>query len=397
MARFMLVTVLGVFVTLGTVPGAGAQLPPIDDVTDPLEETVEDTVEAVETTVGTATGAVGGTAGGGTGGGETDAVEETTEDAAGSVTSSATDSASGTGATSGSVSGDDAGGSTSGTADRLRERGHARARSQRAPREGRAREPSARIAATRQEFSSTTAAFVPLLVELTNDANRDGSYSDVEAAPVPGGDVLFQVRLENTGSNELAILAIRNASAVGRGGEAACGDLAGIRLAPGESTACRFTMTAFAPPKGERAVTVFEVDAADVADPSTTGTMTDTTVIKTANASVLGFFVRRGLDTLATTGARIALLLAATMALAVAGALLIAMGNRRRALPPATVRSTAQTGAHAGPRLALRGPHHQLSRPRLTLRSAIRSAPEDSTDRRSPQAHPPARGRSSPA
>ena len=403
MARFVLVTVLGVFVTLGTVPGAGAQLPPIDDVTDPLEEAVEDTVDAVDTTVGTATGAVGGTGGGetgvvgGTGSGGTDVVEETTEDAAGSVTSSATDSASGTGATSGSVSGDDAGGSSSGTADRLRERGHAGARSQRAPNEGRGREPSARVAATRQEFSSTTAIFVPLLVQLTNDANRDGSYSDVEAAPVPDGDVLFQVRLENTGSNELAILAIRNASAVGRGDDDACGDLAGIRLAPGESTACRFTMTAFAPSKGERAVTVFEVDAADMADPSTTGTVTDTTVIKTENASVLGFFVRRGLDFLATTGARIPLLLAATIALAVAGALLIALGNRRRALQRATVRSTAPKGAHAGPRLAFHGPHHQLSRSRLPLRSAIRSAPEDSTDRRSPQAPDPVRGRSSPA
>jgi hypothetical protein len=195
----------------------------------------------------------------------------------------------------------------------------------------------------------------------------------------------------------LAILAIRNASAAGRGGEAACGDLAGIRLAPGESTTCRFTMTAFAPPKGERAVSVFEVDAADMADPSTTGTVTDTTVVRTENASVLGFFVRRGLGFLATTGARIPLLLAATMVLTVSGALLIAMGNRRRALQRAAVRSTAQKAADAGPRLAFRGPHHQRSRPSLPLRSESRSAPEDSSDRRSPQAHRPARGISSPA
>jgi hypothetical protein len=374
MARFLLVTVLGVFVTLGTVPGAGAQLPPVDDVTDPLEEAVEDTVDTVDTTVGTATGAVGGTGGsetgtvGGTGGGGTDAVEETTEDTAGSVTSSATESVSGAGATSGSVSGDDAGDSSSGTADRPRERGHASPRSQRAPNEAEARVAPARVAAIRHGSLSGAATFVPLLVELTNDANRDGSYSDVEAAPVPDGDVPFQVRLENTGSNELAILAIRNASTVGRGGDAACGDLAGIRLAPGESTACRFTMTAFAPPKGERAVSVFEVDAADTADPSTTGTVTDTTVVRTENASVLGFFVRRGLDFLATTGARIPLLLAATMALAVSGALLIAMGNRRRALQRATVRSTAQEGAHPGPRLASRGPHHQA----VTTKSATR-------------------------
>ena len=184
------------------------------------------------------------------------------------------------------------------------------------------------------------ATYVPLLVRLTNDADGDGSYSDVEVAPVRDSDVPFQVQLENTGSNELAILAIRNASApLGQRTSAVCSDLSGVRLAAGESATCRFTVKAFAPPEGERAVIVLEVDAADAADPSATGTVTDPTVIRTEHGSVLGLFVRSGLDFLATTGARISILLAATLALVVSGTLLITIGNRRRALSSVSVRS----------------------------------------------------------
>lgn len=334
MARLLPATVLGVFVMLGTVPGARAQIPPLDDTTDTLEETVEGTVEAVETTLGATTGAVGGTGGGGT-----SAVEQGAEDAAGSVIGSATESTGGTVASSGAASGEDAAGSTPGTAEETRERGHAASREQRAPKAG-AGVASVRVAAADHGSSSVAAAYVPLLVRLTNDADSDGSYSDVEVAPVRDSDVPFQVQLENTGSNELAILAIRNASApLGQRTSAVCSDLSGVQLAAGESATCRFTVKAFAPPEGERAVIVLEVDAADAADPSATGTVTDPTVIRTEHGSVLGLFVRSGLDFLATTGARIGILVAATLALVVSGALLITIGNRRRAVSSVSVRS----------------------------------------------------------
>jgi hypothetical protein len=87
MRRLVVATVLSVFAMLGTVPGAGAQIPPVDDATDALEETVEETVEAVEGTLGGATEAVGGTGGGGT-----SAAEQGAEGTAGSVIGSAAES-----------------------------------------------------------------------------------------------------------------------------------------------------------------------------------------------------------------------------------------------------------------------------------------------------------------
>jgi hypothetical protein len=176
--------------------------------------------------------------------------------------------------------------------------------------------------------------YVPLLVRLTNDADGDGSYSTSEAAPMPGADVPLQVRLENAGSNELAILAIRDAfpTSIGTGDDAACHGLAGTRLAPGESTVCRFTATEFAPPEGERVVTVLEVDVAETTDPSAVGTVTDTTVI-TTGGSVLGLVIRRGLDVLATTGAHIAILMVGAVGLAAAGALFIRLSKRQRRVP----------------------------------------------------------------
>jgi len=378
MVRFLLATVLTTFAMLGTVPGAGAQIPPVDDATDaPLEETVEGTVEAVEATGGATTEAVEGTGGGGT-----SPVEQGAKGTAGSVIGSATESTGGTVGTSGGAPGEDAAGTSPATAGESRERGHAGSRSQRAPNETAAARASARAAAADHGSPPGAATYVPLLVRLTNDADSDGSYSDVEVAPVPDSDVPFQVQLENTGSNELAILAIRNASAeFGQRDNAICGDLPGKWLAPGQSTACRFTVEAFAPPKGERAVTVLAVDAVD-ADPITTGTVTDPTVIRTEHGSVLGLFVRRGLDFLATTGARIAILLAATVALAVSGALLITMGNRRRAVSRASAGSTTPDGAPTGPPPAFRGPHHPRSRPSPEpRRRAVRTTPEGSTDR----------------
>jgi hypothetical protein len=349
MTRLVLAAAVGVVALLSGMPGAGAQLPPVDEATDPIEETVEevgDTAgQAVEDTVDTVEQT-------------TDAVSGTTQDAseaggdalqggdsatgqAGSVTGSISQTAGAAGTTTSGTSGgagQDPQGSSSGSADRPQGRGDAGSRLHRAPNSASQRGVSspriARIVAdTGQEAFSGALAYVPLVVRLTNDADGDGSYSDVEASALPRGDVPFQVRLENVGPNELAIVTIRDASPtpIDPDDSAVCGDLAGIRLAPGEARACRFTVKGFAPPEGERAVTVFEVDVADTSDPSTVGTVSDTTVIRTGDGSVLGLFVRRGLDALASTGARIVLLVAGAIGLAAAGVWFIVLGNRRRA------------------------------------------------------------------
>lgn len=200
-------------------------------------------------------------------------------------------------------------------------------------------------------------AYVPLLVKLTNDADGDGAYSDSEAAPFAGVDVPLRLRLENAGSNELSILAIRDASPI-RGEPAArtaCRHLAGTMLAPGQSTTCQFVAADLAPSLGERAVAILEVDTSDG---STAGTVTDTTVITTGESGVLGLFVRRGLDRLATTGADIGMLLTAALCLSVAGALLISRGNRQAAAagdPGATSRAL-QARERRGRRWRIRRP-----------------------------------------
>ncbi|MGH2545505.1 MAG: hypothetical protein ACRDHJ_01340 [Actinomycetota bacterium] len=334
MTRLLVVTFVAVLAVFGGTPGAGAQIPPVDDVTDPIEETVEQVEEVVEQTVDDGKQTIQDTIEDTKG-----STEQTTEAVTGTTDpiSDTVGGKDGAGAATGTM-GQSSGGSSSPAATEPRGRGSGRSRTQGSPHgtagAGVASARVTRVVSKTGGASSGALVYVPLLVRLTNDADGDGSYSTSEAAPMPGADVPLQVRLENAGSNELAILAIRDASPtpIRTGDDAACRDLAGIRLAPGESTVCRFTATEFAPPEGERVVTVLEIDVADTTDPSAVGTVTDTTVI-TTGGSVLGLIIRRGLDVLATTGAHIAILMSFAVGLAAAGALLIRLANSQRRVP----------------------------------------------------------------
>jgi hypothetical protein len=336
MTRLLVVTFVAVLAVFGGTLGAGAQIPPVDDVTDPIEETVEQVEEVVEQTVDDGEQTIEDTIEDTKESTEqtTEAVTGTTDPISHTVGGNAEDGAAAATGTMGQSSG----GSSSPGATEPRGGGSGRSRTQGSPHgTAGAGVASARVTRVVSETGGASygaLVYVPLLVRLTNDADGDGSYSTSEAAPMPGADVPLQVRLENAGSNELAILAIRDASPtpIRAGDDAACRDLAGIRLAPGESTVCRFTATEFAPPEGERVVTVLEVDVAETTDPSAVGTVTDTTVI-TTGGSVLGLVIRRGLDVLATTGAHIAILMASAVGLAAAGALFIRLAKRQRRVP----------------------------------------------------------------
>jgi len=349
MTKLLVVTVVAVLAVLVGPPGAGAQIPPFDGVTDPIEETaeqVEGVVDDTKESTGQATGAVTGTA----------------DLASNTVGGMAQD---GAGAATG-TKGQSSGGSSSPGATEPRGRGSGRSRTEGSPRgAGAAGVASARVTRVSETGGASSGAvvYVPLLVRLTNDADGDGSYSISEAAPMPGADVPLQVGLENAGSNELVILAIRDASPtpIGTGDEAVCHDLAGTRLAPGESTVCRFRATEFAPPEGERVVAVLEVDVADTTDPSAVGTVTDTTVI-TTGGSVLGLLIRRGQDVLATTGAHIAILMAGAVGLTAAGALSIRLANSQGRVPDRGTARPSRGSSLAVARLGLRGGHDPRSR-----------------------------------
>jgi hypothetical protein len=353
MARFVIAAIFAMVPVFGLVPGVWAQipLPPLDDVTDPIEETVdqiEETVDPVDDVVDEAGGAVDQAAG--------DVVETVEQTAAG--TSAALGQAGG--AASGAGGAD--GGAATGTLSGAGGAGDADAGSsspggkQAKPRSSRARANQrasdrpdgeggglrmARVASATGPASVVPVVYIPLVVRLTNDADGDGVYAEAESAPRPGVDIPFQLRLENAGPNELTILAIRDASPHNLSEDGECGELIGTPLATDQSAVCRFTVEGLAPTGGERLVAVVEVDAAETADPSTTGTVTDTSVIRTEDVGVLGEVVRGVLGTLATTGARIGLLAAVAVGLAGAGLWMIRSGNRRGEVLPAWVRSTA--------------------------------------------------------
>jgi hypothetical protein len=390
MTRLLVVTFVAVLAVFGGTPGAGAQIPPVDDVTDPIEETVEQVEEVVEQTVDDGTQTI------------EDTIEDTKES-----TEQTTEAVTGTtdpiSQTVGVKAGDEAGGATGTMGQSSGGSSSPGATEHGTTGAGVASARVTRVVSETGGASYGALVYVPLLVRLTNDADGDGSYSTSEAAPMPGADVPLQVRLENAGSNELAILAIRDASPtpIRAGDDAACRDLAGIRLAPGESTVCRFTATEFAPPEGERVVTVLEVDVAETTDPSAVGTVTDTTVI-TTGGSVLGLFIRRGLDALATTGAHIAILMAGAVGLAAAGALFIRMAKSQRPVPDRGAARPSRAPSLAVARLGHRGGHDPLrrrgrGRGRGLVDAASRSGHTSVPARRVASSASPGAGRQPPA
>jgi hypothetical protein len=325
----------------------------VDDVVDNVGGTVGQTTQGVQEAVGSATGG-----GGGGGGGSSNPVDQVGS-AVGSVT--------GGGGGSGNVTTATGGGSGSARTKLVEQRGDR-------TRQGRAKsEPAGgpqpalvmgRLVVRTQNPSFSAVSYVPLAVQLTNDADRDGRYGDSEAASAPNEDVSFQVRVENIGSSELTILAIRDASPTPMGStqDPRCGDLVGISLAPGQSRTCRFTAGGFSPPPGERFVTVFEVDVADPADPSRGGTVTDTTLVATENG-VLGLFVKA----LAGTGARIAMLLLAAALLVGVGLLFRRLGRRRSGRETLPVERPSGLG-HRVVREPSGGGHPPVTRPRPRTR-----------------------------
>jgi hypothetical protein len=284
--------------------GVRAQLPPLDEATGPVEDTVAEIEQTADETVqslgrsGSATGTSAGSA--------ADAITQ--------------------------LVGSEAAGSSS--PDKPDASGGGRAGRGRSP----ARRPgaagtaagNARVTEHSAEESVASPSYIPLQVHLTNDADGDGFYRETETAPRPGADVPFQLRLENLGSSELDIGAIRNATptAIGPSERTTCRDTTGTRLAPGQATSCRFTVHDLAPPEDERAVAVIEVEVVETANPNA-GTITDTSVVRTEAVGVLGAVARRALGSLASTGARIAWLVAGCVGLAAPGIWMTRLGHRR--------------------------------------------------------------------
>lgn len=341
------------------VPTAYAQIPPLDDVTDQIEDAVDETVDTVGENLGEAVE-------------EISAGVEQTGSGAGNVGSAGgvTDATS-SGSTS-STGGDGSGGDGAAIA----KEGPAGS-DRRSPSDGRGSAErsrsevgAARMAGPLAEATAavSTAAYIPVQVRLINDADGDGSYRDAESAPRPGADVPLRVLLENVGPGELDIAAVRHATSGPSANEPVCPDLAGFRLVPGGSAGCGFTVEGLAPDPGVRVVAVVEVDVVETADPSAGRTVTDASVVRTEAVGVLGAVARRALDSLASTGGRIGLLVVLSVGLGMSGVWMLRVGNGHGRRIPSTTnglaprRVAAQRSPRRRPRL----------RPILTGHAAVR-------------------------
>jgi uncharacterized repeat protein (TIGR01451 family) len=106
----------------------------------------------------------------------------------------------------------------------------------------------------------------------TNDADRDGDYSDNEEARRPDVDVPFLLVITNTGEDPWTIADLTDKF----GGQTLnllkdkCSSLKGITLQPGESATCNFTLSSYSPPAGDP-----KDNTAEVCVESMTGSKTD--------------------------------------------------------------------------------------------------------------------------
>lgn len=95
---------------------------------------------------------------------------------------------------------------------------------------------------------------VSVRIVKTNDADRDGDYSDSEVARRPDADVPFLLVITNNGEDAWTITDLTDAF----DGKTVnllkdeCADLKGVTLQPGESTTCNFTMNSYSPPADEQ-------------------------------------------------------------------------------------------------------------------------------------------------
>jgi hypothetical protein len=83
----------------------------------------------------------------------------------------------------------------------------------------------------------------------TNDADRDGTYTNSEEAPEPGSNVPFHLVITNTSDEVVTIASLTDAFAGTTMDLLAnkCSSLTGVSLDPGESVECTFSVQGYSP------------------------------------------------------------------------------------------------------------------------------------------------------
>ena len=170
-----------------------------------------------------------------------------------------------------------------------------------------------------------------ILVDAMNDADGDGIFSDTENAPEPRADVTFKALVTNIGSTNFEIAGVSHTypAATGPTQAKVCAELTGIMLAPGESLACSFPVSDYAPARGETLVNTLMAAGFEVGKGARRGASdSDNTTVETlvTGDEVLAVAIKRNL---AFTGTHAARLLALGLVLLAMGGALISLARAR--------------------------------------------------------------------
>ena len=181
-------------------------------------------------------------------------------------------------------------------------------------------------------FGSAQPSFA-ILVDAMNDADGDGSFSDVEIAPIPNGDVSFQALISNIGSTNFEIAGVNHsyAAADGRVQVGICEKLVGLVLLAGDSVPCTFSLADYAPAPGESVVNTITAAAFEIGSPKRGASDSDISTVDTLLADeVLAVAVSKEPGVLAFTGMDAVGLIILAITLLASGAALTQLGRMRR-------------------------------------------------------------------
>jgi hypothetical protein len=324
MRRWVAVPVSFAFLFLGwPLPQAGAQLPPppsppplplpslpsppplpspIEDTLDQVESTVAQTSASVETTADSVGGTGGvGSAGGGSGERGGGGIIGT-GDSAGEATS-----ATGPGGARSNPSG---GGGTK-VADKAGEKGG---------------NGKATVRPQRGDQVRGFPAAPPLVVTKTNDADGDFTFTDAEIATKPGATIPFEVSVLNQANDQVTIGEVVD-YLPGAEGVRVCNELTGQIVAPDGSATCTFTLEAYSPANGSRAINTIRVQGT-VNHNGATVSSSDSSTVTTLGGEVFGLLIQRPPE-LGSTGAAIIGLLRLAALLGGVGVLSLAASRAR--------------------------------------------------------------------
>jgi hypothetical protein len=181
-------------------------------------------------------------------------------------------------------------------------------------------------------FGSAQPSFA-ILVDAMNDADGDGSFSDVEIAPIPNGGVRFQALISNIGSTNFEIAGVNHsyAAADGRVQVGICEKLVGLVLLAGDSVPCTFSLADYAPARGESVVNTITAAAFEIGSPKRGASDSDISTVDTLLADeVLAVAVSKKPGVLAFTGMDAVGLIILAITLLASGAALTQLGRMRR-------------------------------------------------------------------